>query len=118
MNSKAKGKRAELELVHVLNSYGYETQRTAQHSGKNGGEADLVGLPGIHIECKHQEQMRLYDWIEQAKRDACAKPGYDLPCVFHRKNKAEWLVSMPLDAFQVMYDCYYEKITGRKGVSR
>lgn len=118
VNSKQKGARAERNLSKVLNSYGYDTHRTAQYSGKNGGDADLIGMPGIHVECKHAEQMRLYDWIAQAKRDASAKPGYELPCVFHRKNNAEWLVSMRLDDWQVMYDKYYEHVTGEKGVSR
>lgn len=114
MNSKRKGDDGERELSKVLNAYGYDTHRTAQHSGKNGGDADLTGLPGIHIECKRVQQMRLYEWIAQAKRDADAKPGYDLPAVFHRKNNAEWLVSMRLDDWQVLYDLLFEKITGER----
>ena len=47
VNSRAKGKRAELELSHVLQEYGYNARRGQQFSGANG-DADVVGLDGIH----------------------------------------------------------------------
>lgn len=51
MNSRQKGARGERELAKVLRSYGYETRRGQQYCGANG-DADVMGLPGIHIECK------------------------------------------------------------------
>ena len=60
----------------------------------------MSGRPGIHIEAKHQERMSLYDWMEQAKRDA--KSG-ELPAVFHKKNNAEILVSMELADWIKLY---------------
>lgn len=100
INSKQKGARSERELAHKLNDYGYECRRTAQYCGNTGDASDVVGLPNIHIECKHQEKMRLYDWIAQAKHDA--KDDL-LPTVFHRKNNAEWLVTMTLDDWIKLY---------------
>ena len=68
-NSRQKGARFERTLAAALRDYGYECRRGQQYCGKNG-DADVIGLPGIHIEAKHQERMSLYDWMEQAKRDA------------------------------------------------
>lgn len=99
MDSKAKGKRFELELAAILREYGYEARRSQQFSGKTEDAADVVGLPGIHIEAKHVEQMRLYEWMAQAVRDA--KTG--LPAVFHKKNRADILVTMRLDDWMKLY---------------
>lgn len=101
INSKQKGARYERELARVLRDYGYETRRTAQYCGNTGDASDVVGLPGIHIEAKHQEKMMLYDWIEQAKRDS--KGTGNLPAVFHRKNNSNTLVTMELDDWIQLY---------------
>ena len=100
INSREKGKRFERKLASILkNDYGYDCRRGQQYCGANG-DADVIGLPGLHIEAKHQEKMQLYDWINQAKRDA--KDGL-LPVVFHKKNNCEILVSMTLDTFMKIY---------------
>ena len=100
-NSKQKGARFERTLAGLFREYGYEARRTAQYCGNTGDASDVVGLAGIHIEAKHQEQMRLYDWMEQAKRDS-SKRG-NLPAVFHKKNHAEILVTMRLDDWMKLY---------------
>lgn len=99
MNSRQKGKRGELEVKNLLNSYGYSCRRGQQYCGVNG-DADVVGLPGIHIEVKRKEKLNIYDAVDQAKRD---KNLDDLPAVFHRKNNCEWLVTMPADAWIELY---------------
>lgn len=103
INSKQKGARFERELASRLKEYGYDTRRTAQYCGNTGDASDVVGLPFIHIEAKHCEQMRLYDWMAQAKRDAAAGGKNALPAVFHRKNHAEILVTMELPDFMNLY---------------
>lgn len=101
VNSKQKGARFERTLAAKLRDYGYETRRTAQYCGNTGDASDVVGLPYIHIEAKHQERMQLYDWMAQAKRDS---DGTGLiPVVFHKKNNAEILVTMEFDAFMQIY---------------
>ena len=45
--------------------------------------------------------MRLYDWMDQAKRDS--KDTGNLPVVFHKKNHAEILVTMQFDTFMELY---------------
>lgn len=102
INSKQKGARFERELAGRFREYGYtDSRRTAQYCGKTGDAADVVGLPGIHAEAKHQERMQLYDWMEQAKRDA--KGTDDFPVVFHKRNNHEILVTMQLDTFMQLY---------------
>ena len=101
VNSKAKGARFERQLASKLRDYGYQARRTAQYCGKSGDASDVVGLPGLHIEAKHQERMSLYEWMAQAKRDA--EGTGRLPAVFHKKNNAEILVTMELDDFMNLY---------------
>lgn len=99
MNSRAKGASGERSLAHVLQGYGFEARRGCQFSGANG-DPDVVGLPGIHIECKRVERLNIYEAVEQSKRDA--REG-ELPAVFHRKNRKEWLVTMPLTEWMKIY---------------
>ena len=103
INSKQKGARFERELAKRFREYGYESRRTAQYCGNTGDASDVIGLNGIHIEAKHQEKMYLYDWVDQAKRDAEANGKGYLPTVFHKKNHCEILVTMPLDDWMKLY---------------
>lgn len=98
-NGRAKGKRAELELARVLRDYGYDTRRGQQYCGANG-DADVVGLPGVHIECKRVERLNLEDAVAQAQRDA--RPG-EMPVVMHRRNRGQWMVTMPLADWIELY---------------
>lgn len=103
VNSKQKGARFERQLASRFREYGYDARRTAQYCGNTGDASDVVGLPGIHVEAKHAEQMRLYEWIAQAKRDAAAGGGNALPAVFHKKNHAEILVTMEIEDWFNLY---------------
>lgn len=107
INSKRKGARFERALASKLREYGYECRRGQQYCGANG-DADVVGLPGIHIEAKAVERLNLYDAVNQSKRDA---KDDELPAVFHKKNNCEILVTMPLDVFM---DIYREWEAGRE----
>lgn len=102
INSNDKGKRFERTLARLLREYGYDdARRTNQYCGNTGDASDVVGLPGLHIECKHRERMNLYDWVAQAKRDS--EGTGRLPAVFHKKNNAEILVTMTMDDFMQIY---------------
>ena len=101
VNSKQKGARFERLLASKFREYGYEARRTAQYCGNTGDASDVIGLPGIHIEAKHQERMQLYDWMAQAKRDSDGTGR--LPAVFHKKNNAEILVTMTLEDWMNLY---------------
>ena len=99
INSRQKGARGERELSHVLQQLGYDTRRGQQYSGANG-DADVVGLPYIHIECKRVERLNIEDAMAQSKRDA--RSG-EVPTVMHRKNNCEWLVTLKLEDFIEIY---------------
>lgn len=101
INSKQKGARFERHLASKFREYGYEARRTAQYCGNTGDAADVIGLLGIHIEAKHAEAMRLYEWMAQAKRDSAG--SNNLPAVFHKKNNAQILVTMELDDWIQLY---------------
>lgn len=108
INSKEKGKRFERELASLLREHGYEARRTAQYCGKTEESSDVVGLPGIHIEAKHQEKMELYKWMEQAKRGSSGSGN--IPAVFHKKNRAEILVTIRFEDFIKIYKEYENAI--------
>ena len=97
--SKSKGKRGELELSGILSNYGYDCRRGVQYNGADGS-ADVVGLKGIHIECKRTERLDLMGALSQAVHDAL--PG-TLPAVFSRKNHSDWLVTMRLNDWIRLY---------------
>lgn len=99
--SQAKGRSAELELCRILQGYGFDAEPGTPLN--YGREPDISGLPGIHCEVKRCEQLRLQEWLDQARHDA-EKFHDGLPAVFHRKNRAEWLVTMPLTAWIALYD--------------
>lgn len=108
-NSKAKGARFERHLASRIRDAGFQdARRTAQYCGNTGDASDVVGLPGIHIEAKHQEQFRIYEWMAQAKRDA--EGTGNLPTVFFKKNNAEILVCMTFDDWMQLYKEFYEGV--------
>ena len=98
-NSRAKGATGERQLSKALREYGFDCRRGVQYSGANG-DADVVGLPSIHIECKRVERLNLYDAMAQSKHDA--RDG-ELPTVFHRRNNCKWLVTMELADWMQIY---------------
>ncbi|MFQ8839861.1 MAG: hypothetical protein ACLR8P_01750 [Clostridium fessum] len=79
---REKGKRGERELTGILRDYGYNCRRGQQYCGTSG-DADVIGLPNVHIEVKRVEDLRL------GKR--CNSPqgrhgAGEIPVVMHRRN--------------------------------
>lgn len=101
-NSRQKGARGERELAKLLRARGYNTRRGQQYCGANG-DADVVGLDGLHIECKRVERLNIHQAMEQAVSDAREK---EKPAVFHRKDRTDWLVTMKLDDFLELYEAW------------
>lgn len=90
--SKEKGKRFERFVVGLFKEYGYDARRSAQFCGKSEESADVVGVPGLSVECKAQERMHLYEWMEQAVDDA--QINGRRPVVIHKQNNKDVLVTM------------------------
>lgn len=97
--SRNKGKTGERELAGRLRDYGYNCKRGQQYCGSNG-DADVTGLPGIHIECKRTERLSLYEALDQAMHDS--RSG-ELPVVMHRRNHCEWVAILKLEHFMGIY---------------
>lgn len=99
INSRQKGARAERLLASKLREYGYEARRGCQYAGKNG-DADVEGLPGVHIECKAVQRLNVLDAYDQSRRDA--RPG-EIPVVMHKKDYTPWYVTLSLEDFLRLY---------------
>lgn len=100
--SRDKGKRYELELVHILRDmYGFPVRRgyVFQH------ESDVVGLEGIHCEVKAVERLNVREAFRQAVSEAQKREDGE-PVVFHHKNRDGWLVTMSLETFVDMYGAW------------
>lgn len=88
---KAKGKRGEVQAASVLNSLFSDINA----SRGRYPEPDIVhDYKGIHLEVKFTEQLRVYDFIEQAIQDADED---QVPVVLFKKKYKPWLAIIPLD---------------------
>ena len=99
-SSQRKGADGERELAAVLSGYGYDVQRGGSLSF--GEVPDLSGPPGVHIECKRVENLRLSEWLAQAERDA-KRFGDGAPAVFFRRSRSPWCVVMKLEDWLKIY---------------
>ncbi len=94
INSRQKGATFERTLAKILREHGYtDARRGQQYAGANG-DADVVGIQGIHIEAKAVENLNLYKAYEQSCRDA--REG-EVPVVIHKKNRKPILVTLALE---------------------
>lgn len=102
INSKKKGAAGEREFSHFCQQQGYDCRRTAQYNGKElDSKADIVGLPGIHVEVKRVENLNIHKAMTQAVRDS---HGKEIPIVAHRKNHTEWLITMKAEDWFKLYN--------------
>lgn len=106
--SRNKGKRGELELSHELQHLGFQTAHRSQQYCGTASSADVIGLPGVHIECKRTETLSVYAAYDQAVRDSAGSSA--LPVVMHRRSRQPWLVIMSLSDWAKLYRAY----VGRK----
>lgn len=103
VNSKQKGARYEREVALLLRKHGYEARRSVQYSGRVEESADVIGLPYMHIECKHYKNRAFdYEWLDQARRDA----KNTIPIVIHRTDNHRNLVTMDFDDWMQIYREY------------
>jgi hypothetical protein len=103
--SRNKGKSYEREIAKELQKYGYDAHRSQQYCGANS-DADVVGLPGIHIECKRREKVQIYDWMNQSAKESSVG---DIPVVMFRTSNHKTLVTLSLDDFMKLYNKAYKE---------
>jgi hypothetical protein len=92
INSRAKGKRAELALAQVLVPYWPEVVRNLDQFGKN--KADLLNCAGVHWQVKHVESLNIWKALNQAITEAAPT---DIPVVAFRRNRSQWYAALQLD---------------------
>ena len=98
--SQRKGRAADLELSRILQSHGYPVE--AGRARSYGDVPDVTGLPGVHIECKRAEALRLSEWMAQAERDA-QRFQDGAPAVFFRRSRSPWMVCMKLSDWLTIF---------------
>jgi hypothetical protein len=69
--AKRRGKVGEREVAALLREWGYDARRGQQRSGLD--QADVIGLPGWHVEVKRVESLNVWQAFAQAERDAEAE---------------------------------------------
>lgn len=95
INSRQKGARCERELAQVLKEVmGWELCRRSQQFCGAGETADLLvpEVPGLFIESKAVEKLSIHPVMERAVQEA----GTKLAVVCHKKNRTQWLITLPL----------------------
>lgn len=102
---REKGKRFELELMHIFrDQYGYPARRGKVFYH----ESDVVGLPGIHVECKAKERLNVREAYRQAVLESKIRND-GLPVVFHHKARDGWMVTLSLEDFMDIYGAWAAK---------
>jgi len=92
--SRNKGKRGEREAAKELNRlFGLEARRAQQYCGE-AGDADLIGIEGIHVEVKRTERFHMRAALDQADGDR--KAG-ETPLVLTRQNGKSWVACCYLE---------------------
>lgn len=100
VNSRRKGADGELELKNKLIELGFPgCRRGQQYCGANG-DADVVGIPGLHIECKRVQALNINAAMSQSMSDASDS---EMPVVMHRKDRDYWKVTMRLEDFAELW---------------
>lgn len=107
INSRSKGSAGEREFAALCREEGFmKCRRGQQYCGIEG--EDVAGLPGVHVEVKRVEHLRLEEAMEQSIRDA---DEGKMPIVAHRRNRKNWLITLPLPWFFKLLKAYL-KIKG------
>ena len=110
-SNRRKGAAGELELAKVLNELlGIAAIRGRQFCGSSGNPdvilqkkagGKIVDVPGLHVECKRVECLKLYDALSQSISDA--REG-EIPVVCHRRNNKPWVIIFELDKLKDIAD--------------
>lgn len=93
-SQREKGKRGERDAAKAVSmAFGVRCRRGVQYQGGPSSADIQVEIPGIHWEIKFVEREAVRAWVKQAIADA----GTKVPVVMHRKSRAPWLITLPLE---------------------
>lgn len=110
--SREKGARAERMWRDVCRAEGYDAERGCQLYDRGSDIADVIGLPGIHVEVKMVERLNVREAMMQSIIDATEAGKGEIPIVAHKKSRRPWLVTLRAEDF---FTIYREWEAGRDG---
>ncbi len=116
MNSRAKGKRGELEVVAVAKAAGFPDAARTSDGRAQDQRGDISGVPLLHLEVKRVQRFDIEAWMDQARSD---RPPGTIATVVHRRNDMPWLATMDFDALLglvLRYELY--RVAREGGVRR
>jgi len=91
---RQRGKRGEREAAKALEDcLGVRARRGVQYAGGPESPDVQIDVEGIHCEVKYCEREQVRKWMAQTITDA----GTKVPFLLHRKARADWLCTVPLD---------------------
>lgn len=101
VRSSRKGAGGEREVAAILHDRGYHVERGGTQSF--GQRPDLYGLDGVHLEIKRAECARIWEWMQQSKKDS-VKFADGAPTVIFRRSRSDWLICMELEDWLTLYE--------------
>jgi hypothetical protein len=99
--AKRKGSAFERDVVHYLQEHGFVDAERAYGAGRPEDIGDIVGVPGITVECKAVRQIDLAGFVDEAERERVnAKQPFGVAVVKRRgKATSAAYVVVSLEAF-------------------
>lgn len=99
--NKAKGSAFERDVVRHLRVNGFPHAERAYGAGRPDDRGDIVGLPGVVIECKNHARIDLAGWLAEAERERVNAGARFGVVVYKRRgcNAAKAYVVMDLATF-------------------
>lgn len=96
INSKRKGKTFELKIAKILRSSGLDKQakRSFQSGANWSWKSDIYTSLDFSIECKKQEQVHIWDWMDQAETQ---RKAYKPPVLMMTSNNRPILAVMKIE---------------------
>lgn len=92
-SSRARGNRAELDVVKTLKDWGWQAMTSRAGRGGTQKGADIITDFPVVLEVKDHARLELATWLKQLAEEQGSDPGF----VIHKKrgksNPEEWYVT-------------------------
>ena len=95
INSREKGARFERTIANILRENGFDTKRGCQFSQGTYGltNADVIGIDGLHIECKAVETLNIFKAMENVNLNMVMgykqnEEYHDFLSIYNEENKS------------------------------
>lgn len=114
-SQRDKGARGERLWRDVCRAEGFDGVERGCQLYQTGAEiADVIGLPGIHIECKFVERLNFRQAMEQSEKDSENAGRGELPILASKTSRKGWLVTMRAADWFKLYRAWEVQSHGRQ----